>query len=157
MAALQRCEAVQIYPEGRSHSEPSLTPLKTGAVRIALRAEAGAGWSPGLRVVPVGLTYERKHRFRGRVVATVGEPLTLALGAFRALHDKAPHRAVRTLTGELAERLAEVTLNTDAVADRELVETAEALYAREKGEGAPRDRRPLSDRIERLQAFASFP
>jgi 1-acyl-sn-glycerol-3-phosphate acyltransferase len=39
IAALQRSEAVLIFPEGQSHSEPALTPLKTGAARIALLAE----------------------------------------------------------------------------------------------------------------------
>ncbi len=37
--ALHQGGAVQIYPEGQSHSEPSLTPLRTGAARIALMAE----------------------------------------------------------------------------------------------------------------------
>jgi 1-acyl-sn-glycerol-3-phosphate acyltransferase len=41
IAALQSGGAVQIYPEGQSHSEPSLTPLRTGAARIALMAESG--------------------------------------------------------------------------------------------------------------------
>ncbi len=67
--SLQRKEAVQIFPEGQSHSEPSLAPLRTGAARIAFMAEEGADWSLGLQVQPVGLTYTRKHLFRGRVVA----------------------------------------------------------------------------------------
>ncbi|HZD04827.1 MAG TPA: hypothetical protein VE173_07910, partial [Longimicrobiales bacterium] len=89
---------------------------------------------------------------RGRVVATVGEPL--AVEPFRPLHDESPHQAVRALTGELTARLAALTLNTGAVADRRLVETAEAIYARAKGEGEARTRRSLGDRFERLQAFA---
>src|SRR5690606_36683731 len=36
IAALQDGAAVQIYSEGRSHSEPSLAPMRTGAARIAL-------------------------------------------------------------------------------------------------------------------------
>lgn len=40
--ALHRGEAVQIYPEGQSHSEPSLTRIRTGAARIALMAEERA-------------------------------------------------------------------------------------------------------------------
>ena len=38
IGALHNGEAVQIYPEGQSHSEPSLTPIRTGAARIALLA-----------------------------------------------------------------------------------------------------------------------
>ena len=38
IAALHDGDAVQIYPEGKSHSEPSLVPMRTGAARIALGA-----------------------------------------------------------------------------------------------------------------------
>lgn len=71
VSALQAGEAVQIYPEGRSHSEPSLTPIRTGAARIALRAAAERDWTLDVQVQPVGLTYTRKHLFRGRVVAAL--------------------------------------------------------------------------------------
>ena len=94
--SLQRKEAVQIFPEGQSHSEPSLAPLRTGAARIAFMAEEGADWSLGLQVQPVGLTYTRKHLFRGRVVAAFGEPIPVA--PRRAQYEGDPREAVRQLT-----------------------------------------------------------
>ncbi len=42
-ASLAEGDAVGIFPEGTSHSEPSLVPLKTGAARIALGAAARVG------------------------------------------------------------------------------------------------------------------
>ena len=51
--ALRAGDAIQIYPEGRSHSEPALAPLRTGAARLALRAEDESGWTLGLRIVPI--------------------------------------------------------------------------------------------------------
>src|SRR5690606_18149633 len=45
VAALHAGDAVQIYPEGKSHSDPELAPMRTGAARIALRAEAERAWS----------------------------------------------------------------------------------------------------------------
>src|SRR5688500_17385051 len=53
--ALVQGDAVQIFPEGISHSEPSMVPLRTGAARIALGAEAAADWKLGLAIVPVGI------------------------------------------------------------------------------------------------------
>lgn len=69
---LERGEAFGIFPEGVSNPGPELAPLKTGAARIALgAAERGVrAW-----VVPVGLTYWRRDRMRGRVLVHYGEPL----------------------------------------------------------------------------------
>src|SRR5690606_19385247 len=98
VAALHAGDAVQIYPEGRSHSDPELAPLRTGAARIALRAEAERDWSLGLNIVPIGLTYERKSAFRGVVLATAGEPFTI--GHLRTAYERDPFDGVRLLTDE---------------------------------------------------------
>jgi len=151
IAALHAGEAVQIFPEGQSHSGPSLAPLRTGAARIALMAEERAGWSLGLAVVPVGLTYVRKSTFRGRALATVGEPLSVV--GYREDWEEDPQEAARALTEEITRRLEEVTLNLQAPQDHELVEVAERLYARQKGLVGWREREALADRLPRLQAF----
>src|SRR5690606_19668180 len=61
-AALGAGAAVALFPEGISHSEPSLTPLKTGAARIALGAAPLIGRD--FPIVPVGLVFREKDRFR---------------------------------------------------------------------------------------------
>jgi glycerol-3-phosphate O-acyltransferase / dihydroxyacetone phosphate acyltransferase len=152
IAALRRGDAVQIYPEGRSHSEPSLAPLRTGAARIALGAESGAGWALGLRIVPIGLTYYRKSSFRGRVLAAIGEPFEV--GRLQELHATDAAAAVRVLTDEIAHRLRAVTVNVALHRDAELIDTAERLYVREKGLTGWRSRDALAERLPRLRAFA---
>ncbi len=152
IAALRSGHAVQIYPEGISHSEPALVPLRTGAARIALAAEAEAGWALGLRVVPVGLTYRRKSLFRGLALAVVGEPF--GVGDLRPQYDVDPQEAVRVLTDDIAARLQTVTLNLAEHEDLDLIETADRLYAREKGMHRWREREGLAERLPRLQAFA---
>ncbi len=52
--ALVQGRAITIFPEGKSHSEPMLAELKTGAARIALGA---AREGAPVRIVPVGITY----------------------------------------------------------------------------------------------------
>jgi len=152
IAALHAGDAVQIYPEGRSHSEPSLGQLRTGAARIALGAEAGAHWRLGLRIVPVGLTFYRKSLFRGRVLAMTGEPFTIE--AWHAAYDADPAEAARSLTAEIGRRLEAVTVNVAEPGDIELIDTAERLYTREKRDSGWRERDPLAERVPRLQAFA---
>lgn len=153
IASLRAGDAIQIYPEGRSHSEPSLAPLRTGAARIAFAAEAATAWTLGVLIVPVGLTYHDRSRFRSRVLALVGEPF--AIDGLRSLHETDPTAAVRVLTDEIARRLQAVTVNLNRRLDAELIDTAERLYVREKGRSGWRERDPLADRVPRLRAFAA--
>ena len=62
-AALAAGEAVCLFPEGISHSEGRLEPLRTGAARMAL--SSGAGGHP-VTIVPVGLNFDHVARFRSR-------------------------------------------------------------------------------------------
>jgi 1-acyl-sn-glycerol-3-phosphate acyltransferase len=152
VAALHRGEAVQIYPEGLTHSGPSLAPLRTGAARIAFQAEAEREWGLGLTVLPVGLTYRRKSVFRGEAVALVGEPIHPR--DWEAEHAENDRVAVRNLTERIRVGLEEVTLNLESDEERELVEVADRIYARAVGLAGWRDREPLGDRMPRLQMFA---
>jgi 1-acyl-sn-glycerol-3-phosphate acyltransferase len=108
-AALARGEALALFPEGVSHSDPQLRPLKTGAARIALSAAENA---PGLEVVPLGLDYEDKVLFRSRVLLVVGEPLPIAprLPAYRS-DERA---AVDALTDDVRARLDDVVLQAES-------------------------------------------
>ena len=152
IAALTKGEAVQIYPEGRSHSEPSMSELRTGAARIALMAEEQAEWTLGLKVQPVGLTYEQKLFFRGRAVAAYGEPIEVA--AYRSGYAQDQRAAARALTDDIRRGLLQVTLQAETTEDRELVNLAERIWAREKGEARPRERQKLSERLPRMRRFA---
>jgi 1-acyl-sn-glycerol-3-phosphate acyltransferase len=152
VAALHAGDAVQVYPEGRSHSEPELAPLRTGAARIALRAEAERGWQLGLRIVPVGLTYRRKSAFRGLVLATIGEPFTITGWREEYEHDQA--EAVRLLTDEITRGLRALTINVQQAEHQELIEVAERLYVRERGSTRFREREPLAQRVPRMLRFA---
>ncbi|PYQ57876.1 MAG: acyltransferase, partial [Acidobacteria bacterium] len=71
---LARGGALALFPEGTSHSDPALKPLKTGAARIVLEAERRF---PGIgtRIIPVGLLFDAKQTFRSRALVQVGEPL----------------------------------------------------------------------------------
>lgn len=109
--ALSRGGTVLIFPEGITHDEPSLAPLKTGAARIALHAR-DAGDVPGLAVVPIGLTFERKDVPRSRVLVQIGEPI--AMGSWTAPAGTAP---AESLTTEIETRLRAVTFNYPTIDD----------------------------------------
>lgn len=94
--------SIALFPEGMSHSQMRQLPLKSGAARIVLGAESRLG-PLGIRILPVGLNYDRKDRFRSTVSVRVGEPLDPA--AEVALHAARPPEAVRTLTERIAASL----------------------------------------------------
>ena len=104
VAALVARRAVLIFPEGKSHDEPGMSPFKTGTARIALQA-TDAGVSD-LVVLPVGLVFEDKSEPRTRVLVEVGDPLRVA--EWRPPHGGAVAEA---LTAEIDRRLREVTVN----------------------------------------------
>lgn len=126
--ALVQGRAITIFPEGKSHSEPGLAELKTGAARIALSAaKAGAP----VRIVPVGLTYAEKHVFRSEVLIDVGPAIEVQ--AFLPADAAAEPDSVRALTERIASGLRAVTLNLEQWADLPLAQLAEQLFAFKQG------------------------
>ena len=145
--------AIQIYPEGRSHSEAHVVELRTGAARIALQAEEAANWKLDLSIVPVGITYTRKERARTAVAVRFGR----AFGCARLedVYREDPVAAVRTLTEQIEAGIRAQTLNFVHHGDRALVEVAEQLYVRESRWVPWRTREELGTRVPRLQRFAA--
>jgi 1-acyl-sn-glycerol-3-phosphate acyltransferase len=149
-AVLAADEAVGVFGEGVSHTEPHLQPLKTGPARLALGAARELGRA--FPVVPVGITLADRATFRSAALVVVGEPVAWDDLAGRADGDV---EAVRALTRRIDAALRAVTANFDTWADARLVAFAEAVYAAEAGApegGAPavRDGAPLHPSPERL-------
>ncbi len=96
-----------LFPEGKSHSEPTLQPIKSGAARIALSTLEEAPDLP-LTILPLGIFYEDKAVFRSRTAGTVGEPVPVRdlLEQYRA----DPKVAVDLLTERIEEALGAVVL-----------------------------------------------
>jgi 1-acyl-sn-glycerol-3-phosphate acyltransferase len=97
---LQQHRMILIFPEGKSHSEPALAPLKTGIARIALEARDGRH-IPGLVILPLGLSFEDKANPGTVVLAEFGEPV---------LMDELGPIGVEALTQMIEERLSAVSL-----------------------------------------------
>src|SRR5207237_295198 len=70
-SVLEKGGAIAIFPEGTTHSEPQLRELKTGAARIAL------GASMRILIVPTGLYYTAKQKFRSSALVYFGAPVVV--------------------------------------------------------------------------------
>lgn len=116
--------AVCIFPEGVSHSDPQLRPLRTGAARLALDFIDNEGRP--LSIVPVGLHYESKERFRSAIWARFGAPIDAA-----SWREANPDAGPRDLNAEIEGRLRSITLNFEDRREAALMRwTAEVLATR---------------------------
>ena len=68
-------DCVGIFPEGISHAESQLVKLKTETARIALSVTARG--QADVRIIPCGLNYIHRHRFRSQVLIEFGEPISI--------------------------------------------------------------------------------
>ncbi len=112
-----------IFPEGKSHDATQLALVRSGAARLAMQALAAG--AQDLVVVPVGINYERKERFRTAVWLKVGRPIHAT--RWLAMHDGDEHLAMRTLTQELNTRLKTCVTHLDNPAWEPLLTGLEEL------------------------------
>jgi 1-acyl-sn-glycerol-3-phosphate acyltransferase len=99
ITVLSRNGAVLIFPEGKSHNEPRLEPLKTGISRVAIQAREESKLS-GLTILPIGLTFEDKGTPGSLVGARIGEAIEM---------DRWIGDDCAALTQEIANRLRVVS------------------------------------------------
>jgi glycerol-3-phosphate O-acyltransferase/dihydroxyacetone phosphate acyltransferase len=155
---------IGVFPEGVSHDLASLQDLRPGAARLAL--EAAEDGVAGVVVLPVGIVYDDKARFRSRVLVRFGAPRTVdgRIGAYRA----DPRAAVADLTAAIGADLRAVGPDFDSIEQAERLARIAALVADPASQAeaglAEQDRiaralataatdptrRPAVERIERL-------
>jgi 1-acyl-sn-glycerol-3-phosphate acyltransferase len=124
---LARGITIGICPEGVSHDEPRLKPLKTGAARIALAA-ASSGEALDLKIVPVGLYYTEKTTFRSSALLYFAEALPVQPVQLEA--DGTPPRdAVRQLSDQIETALREVMLHAEQEEALSLIARAEQIFS----------------------------
>ncbi len=123
---LEKGGVIALFPEGTTHDDPSLKPLKSGAARLALGAASRLRQGgPPLTIVPGGLFFPKKTIFRSDALLVFGEPFEVPLASET---DAGPDpRAVRDLTGRIAQALARVTVQADAHEALQLAAAAEAI------------------------------
>jgi len=103
LETLRQNGAVLIFPEGKSHNETGLEPLRTGLARLALQARDQASIK-NVRILPIGLIFENKSAPGSLVGVRVGDPVDLSSWS--------GHNPVE-LTAEVASRLRSVSGEDD--------------------------------------------
>ena len=115
---------VAIYPEGTTHAETRVQRIKTGAARLALAYEADRAGA--LRVIPVGLNFDARKSFRGRVLVSFGPNIgvTPYLEAYR----RDPIKAVEALTDAIQWGMEAEVVHVERIDEGRLVAAVQELY-----------------------------
>ncbi|MFL5529905.1 MAG: 1-acyl-sn-glycerol-3-phosphate acyltransferase [Gemmatimonadaceae bacterium] len=99
MKLLYHGGAILIFPEGKSHDNVGLEPLKSGLARVALQARDEKSIR-GIRILPLGLTFEDKATPASVVGVRVGDVIEMDswVGSDHTM-----------LTAEIARRLRSIS------------------------------------------------
>ncbi len=127
--ALENGETIGIFPEGTSDMVRKVKKVKTGAARIVLEAERQNEYALGVTVLPIGLYFFSRSRFRSKVLVNVGKPI--ALQDFFRMNKEDNVKAVQALTLKIQQNLEKITVNIKHEELDEFVRDIEVLYREE--------------------------
>ncbi len=128
---------IGIFPEGQNSQERAVQPLRTGAARIALGAEAAHDYGLDLQIIPVGLNFVNRDKFLSSVLVRFGEPIHVA--DFAEQHREQPREAVRALTDVLQRRLREEATHIEGNQTQNLTRDIYQIYGRKLLEDLTQD------------------
>ncbi|KAI6134679.1 hypothetical protein EV401DRAFT_1846376 [Pisolithus croceorrhizus] len=113
---LARGEAVALFPEGTSYTEPRIMQVKDGAAWAALEytkwADERGLEGPEVKVIPAAIVYTNKSKYRSDVIMEFGQPISMGEYKEEFLGDESTRRtAVKRLTRAIEGQLVETTIN----------------------------------------------
>jgi glycerol-3-phosphate O-acyltransferase / dihydroxyacetone phosphate acyltransferase len=120
--------AIGIFPEGGSHDRTDLLPLKVGVAIIAYSALEKDGLN--VPIVPVGLNYFQRKRFRGRAVVEYGRPIFIDPTTLKAYEEggAGKRRVCNELLARIEDSMKSVLVTTPDYETNQLVHTARRLW-----------------------------
>jgi 1-acyl-sn-glycerol-3-phosphate acyltransferase len=123
---LEKDGVILMFPEGLSITERKLRPIKTGAARIALGAEARNDFKLGVQIVNIGLNYVDPHTFNRDLFLNVDQPILVS--DYKEHYQNNNHKGVEILTEEIRKRLEKICIAIEDDNTDKLVENIELLY-----------------------------
>ncbi|KAF8608633.1 hypothetical protein BDV93DRAFT_518712 [Ceratobasidium sp. AG-I] len=120
--ALAHAEVVGVFPEGTSYTEPRIMQVKDGVAWSALeymkwnRTKAQAGESRPTQdavVIPVGIVYTDKGKYRSGAVVEFGKPITMAEyeAEFLSSDEAVARTCAKAVTKRIQSQIISLTIN----------------------------------------------
>jgi len=125
---LEKGGAVIIFPEGISYTDRILKKLKTGAMRMALGAEARNNFQLDVHILPMGLNFSNPHKFRSKLQINIGK--AIRVGDYQNLYCKDKFKAAHILKDDVRSAIEKLTVCIDSPATDQLIARVETIYKR---------------------------
>jgi 1-acyl-sn-glycerol-3-phosphate acyltransferase len=130
-----RSQSVAIFPEGTSHDNEHMLSLKYGCAVMSLGYLASKepdafGNERKLKIIPCGLNFFNRHRFRSRVFVDVGPPIEIEqrlVDLYRS-GGEGKRQACQELLKIIQTSLTELTVNAPDYDTLSFFKTASRLY-----------------------------
>lgn len=131
---------ILIFPEGTSHSEPQLAPLRTGAARMLTAAEQRHGVAPTFQAV--ALEFDDKDDFRSRCL--------VLWGPVRRLDEVAGdgEARVQAVTAQMEADLKELLVEGATHDERRLIARVAEMLTNDDGDASLRGWNDIGRKVE---------
>lgn len=123
---LEKGGAILMFPEGISITERKLKPIKTGAARIVLGAEARNNFELGVQIINIGLNYENPHKFNRHLFININKPLQAK--EYKEIYSTDTFKAAELLSEDIRKQLEKLVIAIEDKKTDELVNDIETLY-----------------------------
>lgn len=117
--ALKEKKAIMILAEGRTKHEKRLRPIQKGTARIAFGSFEKFG-DLDIHIIPVGVNFTNSDQFRSDIMIEMGEPIKIK--DYLTTYAEEPSKAIKNLTDDIRDGMAEKIIIIDKDEDIELTE-----------------------------------
>ncbi|KAI8971094.1 hypothetical protein BDB01DRAFT_845253 [Pilobolus umbonatus] len=119
LQALDQGSVVALFPEGTSYTAPTHLPFKDGIswasfeylTHLQEQSKEKEDIPEDVSIIPVGITYSIKNRWRSEVIVEYGDPIVLSMHDLDAFESK-PKAVVKKLTDKIVEGVERSTINS---------------------------------------------
>ncbi|KAI7906157.1 uncharacterized protein BX663DRAFT_403877, partial [Cokeromyces recurvatus] len=117
LESLDQGAVVALFPEGTSYTAPNHLPFKNGIswasfeylTQIANRNIENE--SKSISIIPVGITYTTKNKWRNEVIVEYGDPIIQTFDELEKFQEN-PKKTVKYLTDRIAKEVERSTINS---------------------------------------------